>query len=98
MSGTITIKLNKNQDIHVSEDTGHITDKLKSHGAFYKEYNNIGWMWSCTERAGARRFLCLPDELPKVGKAVSFDLAELGRQHVRIMSMQNIIETVCCKF
>jgi hypothetical protein len=82
MSGLINVKLNKNQDIHISGDVAHISDKLKSHGAFYKEYNNIGWMFTCSERAGARRFLCMPDALPKVGQAVRLDLAELGRQHV----------------
>lgn len=82
MSGTIFVKLDKNQDIYVSGDVVHIGDKLKSHGAYFKEYNNTGWMFSCSERAGARRFLCMPDELPAVGKVVKLDLAELGRKHV----------------
>lgn len=82
MSGTISVKLDKNQDIHITGDVVHIGDKLKSHGAYFKEYNNIGWIFSCLERAGARRFLCMPDELPKVGQSVKLDLAELGRKHV----------------
>lgn len=82
MSGSVIVKLDKDQNIYVSGDVGHIGDKLKNHGAFYKDYKNTGWMFSCIERAGARKFLCMPDELPKVGKPLTLDLAELGRQHV----------------
>lgn len=82
MSGTIQVKLDKDQNIYISGDVAHIGDKLKSYGAFYKEYNKTGWMFSCTERAGARRFLCMPDDLPKVNTIVTLDLTELGRQHV----------------
>lgn len=87
MSGSISVKLDKNQDIYVTGDVVHITEKLTSHGAIFKEHNNTGWLFSCTARAGARQFLCMPDELPKVGKAVTLDLAELGRKHVSDISL-----------
>lgn len=89
MSGTIVFLLNGNsQSILISGDTAHIVHRLSAEGA-YKAQNYVGdqWEFSTTSRAGARRFLCMPDDLPRSDCAIEMSLKELGEKQVRTTVM-----------
>lgn len=86
MAGTIVFKLVKNtQDIEVRGNVEHIADRLRSAGGAQQSthwYVGVLWSFSTQSRAGARKFFCMPDDLPPADEYLEIDLAELGRKQV----------------
>ena len=87
MAGTIVLTLDQTtQDINIRGNFEHIANRLRAAGASFQtgfyvlaEY----YKFPTTSRAGARKFLCMPDDLPPAGVDVEIDLAELGRKQVK---------------
>lgn len=94
MAGTIVFKLVTNtQDILIRGDIGHISDRLRAAGGVLKngQYTlSDFWMFSTQSRAGARKFLCMPDDLPPPETDLEIDLEELGRKQVLIHNSVHI--------
>lgn len=87
MAGTVVFQLVQNtQDIDVRGNTEHIASRLRAAGGTHQttqwamaEY----WKFPTQSRAGARKFFCMPDDLPPADTYIEIDLADLGRKQVR---------------
>jgi hypothetical protein len=88
MAGTAVFKLDRNQNIILTGHIHLIADKLRAEGGSFTTARGGSCTFPTTSRAGARRFLCMPDDLPPADTLVEIDLAELGRKHAQRAGLQ----------
>ncbi len=86
MAGTISFRIVQNtQDIEVRGNTAHIAARLTAAGGVLQSgHHCVGelWVFSTQSRQGARKFFCMPDELPPAEVLAEIDLIELGQKQV----------------